>query len=89
MASLTGKSIRKLFLHDKPFMLLQAINDSNGRVYAAMVSKKIDCSYAYIVKLIKLMNSLGLLIVDDSNHKKTVMITQKGKKLLKLISEIK
>ncbi len=89
MTSMDGKSVKKLFLHDKPFMLLQAINDSNGHVYAAMVSKKIDCSYAYIVKLIRLMSKMSLLMVDENNHKKTVIITPKGKKLLKTLSEIK
>ena len=50
-------SVNKLFLHDKPFLLLKVINDSRSPVYAASISKKIDCSYAYIVRLIKIMTS--------------------------------
>ncbi|MCL4398348.1 hypothetical protein M1137_00930 [Candidatus Parvarchaeota archaeon] len=82
------KSINKLFLHDKPFLLLKVINDSRQPVYAAMISKKIDCSYAYIVRLIKMMNKMGLIYFDGSNHKKIINLTQKGKKILKFLSEI-
>ena len=82
------KSINKLFLHDKPFLLLKVINDSRQPVYAAMISKKIDCSYAYIVRLIKVMNKMGLIYFDGSNHKKIINLTQKGKKILKFLSEI-
>jgi predicted transcriptional regulator len=82
------KSINKLFLHDKPFLLLKVINDSRQPVYAAMISKKIDCSYAYIIRLIKVMNKMGLIYFDGSNHKKIINLTQKGKKILKFLSEI-
>jgi predicted transcriptional regulator len=82
-------SIAKLFLHDKPFLLLKVINDSKSPVYAAMISKKIDCSYAYIVRLIKVMNKIGITYFEGSNHKKIINLTQKGKKIFKLMSEIK
>ncbi|MCL4400696.1 hypothetical protein M1316_01835 [Candidatus Parvarchaeota archaeon] len=55
----TKKTTRRLLLHEKPFMLLQTIANNDGRIYSARISKKIDCSYAYIVKLIKVMNKLG------------------------------
>ncbi len=82
-------SINKLFLHDKPFLILKAINDSKSQMYAAIISKKIDCSYAYIVKLIKLMNKMGLTYFEGNNHKKLINLTPKGKKIFKLLSEIK
>ncbi len=82
------KWTRKLFLHEKPFMLLQAISSNEGRVYSAMMSKKIDCSYAYIVKLIKVMNRLGITSFDGSKHKKMIRLTPKGKKIYKLLSEL-
>ncbi|MEM0142706.1 MAG: hypothetical protein QXL94_01935 [Candidatus Parvarchaeum sp.] len=81
-------SITKLFLHDKPFLLLKAINESRQPVYATMISKKIDCSYAYIVRLIKIMGKLGLIYFEGNNHRKIINLTQKGKKILRLLSEI-
>jgi predicted transcriptional regulator len=82
------KSINKLFLHDKPFMLLKVINDSSSPVYAASISKKIDCSYAYIVRLIKVMHNKGIVEFEGNSHKKIINLTPKGKKILKLLSEI-
>jgi predicted transcriptional regulator len=79
------KSINKLFLHDKPFMLLK---DSSSPVYAASISKKIDCSYAYIVRLIKVMHNKGIVEFEGNSHKKIINLTPKGKKILKLLSEI-
>ncbi len=82
------KTIRNLLLHDKPFMLLQTISNNDGRIYSAMMSKKIDCSYAYIVKLIKVMNKLGLTTFEETKHKKMIRLTPKGKKIFKLLSEV-
>jgi predicted transcriptional regulator len=82
------KSVRKLFLHEKPFLLLQTISSNEGRIYSAMIAKKIDCSYAYIVKLIKSMNRLGLTAFENTKHKKIIRLTQKGKRIFKLLSEI-
>ena len=82
------KQARKLFLHDKPFLLLQMIYSNDGRVYSAMISKKIDCSYAYIVKLIKVMNKLGITSFEETKHKKMIRLTAKGKKIFKALSEI-
>jgi DNA-binding MarR family transcriptional regulator len=82
------KSIAKLFLHDKPFLLLKAISESRQPVYATMISKKIDCSYAYIVRLIKIMNKLGLIDFEGSNHKKILNLTPKGKKIFKALFEL-
>lgn len=81
-------SVSKLFLHDKPFLLLKVINDSRSPVYAASISKKIDCSYAYIVRLIKIMNNMGITYFEGNNHKKIINLTSKGKKIFKLMSEI-
>ncbi|MCL5016811.1 MAG: hypothetical protein M1441_01560 [Candidatus Parvarchaeota archaeon] len=84
----SSKSLRKLFLHDKPFILLQVINENDGRIYPAMISKKIDCSYAYVVKLVTLMDKMGLLSSDGNPHKKLLSLTQKGKKIFKLLSDL-
>jgi DNA-binding MarR family transcriptional regulator len=81
-------SVAKLFLHDKPFLLLKAINESRQPAYATMISKKIDCSYAYIVRLIKVMKKMDLVYFEGNNHKKIINLTQKGKKMFKLLSEI-
>jgi predicted transcriptional regulator len=81
-------SVNKLFLHDKPFLLLKVINDSRSPVYAASISKKIDCSYAYIVRLIKIMNKMDITYFEGNNHKKIINLTPKGKKIFKLLSEI-
>ncbi len=79
--------VTKIFFRDKPFMLLQIIYYNNGKVYSAMISKKIDCSYAYIVKLLKIMNRLGITYFEGSRHKKMVCLSNKGKRLFKYLEE--
>jgi predicted transcriptional regulator len=88
MADVKPKNqVMKLFLHDKPFLILRAIYYNDGHAYSASISKKVDCSYAYIVKLITLMNKLGLTSFEETKHKKTIRITIKGKKLFKALAE--
>ncbi|EEZ93264.1 MAG: hypothetical protein BJBARM4_0198 [Candidatus Parvarchaeum acidiphilum ARMAN-4] len=82
------KSINKLFLRDKPFLLLRTINESTQPVYATLLSKKIDCSYAYIVKLIKIMNKMDLIDFEVRDRKKIINLTQKGKKIFKILYEL-
>lgn len=69
-------------------MLLKVINDSRSPVYAASISKKIDCSYSYIVRLIKVMNKVGITYFEGNNHKKIIGLTPKGKKIFRLLSDI-
>ncbi len=83
-----NKAIRRLFLHEKPFMLLKIIASNDGSAYSAMVAKRIDCSYTYIIKLIKKMTELGIITAEGNSHKKLLKLTYSGKRIYKLISDI-
>ena len=66
MADVKPKNqVMKLFLHDKPFLILRAIYYNDGHAYSASISKKVDCSYAYIVKLI----TVGLVEKIDGKYR--------------------
>ncbi len=78
-------AIKKLFLHDKPFILLKFLYYNNGIVHSAAISKKIDCSYAYITRLISRMEELGIIETDKLKHKKLIRLTQKGIKIFKAL----
>ncbi|MCL4399457.1 MarR family winged helix-turn-helix transcriptional regulator [Candidatus Parvarchaeota archaeon] len=80
--------VKKMFFHKKPFLLLSIINDNDGKMYPASISKKIDCSYAYIVKLLKMMNNIGLISYEGTNHKRIIRLTLKGKKVFKALSSV-
>jgi predicted transcriptional regulator len=83
-----NKAIRRLFLHEKPFILLKMIASNDGNMYSAMAAKRIDCSYAYIIKLIKKMIELGIITSNGTSHKKLLKLTTNGKRIYKLVSEI-
>ncbi len=83
-----NKAIQKLFLHEKPFILLKMIASNDGSMYSAMAAKKIDCSYAYIIKLIKKMTALNIITANSTSHKKLLKLTSNGKRIYKLVSEI-
>ncbi|MGC8516496.1 MAG: hypothetical protein ACP5MT_01195 [Candidatus Acidifodinimicrobium sp.] len=80
--------IQKLFLHNKPFLILKMIYYNDNHTYAAIISRKIDCSYSYIVKLLNKMSKLDIVKVSNDKHKRIVKLTDKGKKLFKLLLEV-
>ncbi|MCW1294169.1 MAG: hypothetical protein OH316_00270 [Candidatus Parvarchaeota archaeon] len=77
--------VQRLFLHSKPFLILKMIYFNDNHVYAAIISRKIDCSYSYIVKLLNKMSKLDIVKVSNDRHKKIIKLTDKGKKLFKLL----
>ncbi len=81
--------ITKLLFHEKPFLLLKTLYYDHGNSYAASISKKVDCSYSYTVKLLNKMNKFGLVKIENTKHKKIVKLTDKGKQIFKLMLGIK
>lgn len=81
--------ITKLLFHEKPFLLLKTLYYDHGNSYAALISKKVDCSYSYTVKLLNKMNKLGLVKIENTKHKKIVKLTDRGREIFKLMLEIK
>ncbi|MBE5729586.1 winged helix-turn-helix transcriptional regulator [Candidatus Parvarchaeota archaeon] len=80
--------IQKLLLHSKPFLILKMIYYNDNHTYAAVISRKIDCSYSYIVKLLNKMSKLDIVKVSSDKHRKIIKLTDKGKKLFKLLMTI-
>ncbi|MCW1292105.1 MAG: MarR family transcriptional regulator [Candidatus Rehaiarchaeum fermentans] len=81
-----GKISRFLFKR-KPFLVLKHLSVEDN-IYAAQMAKKINCSYAYIIRLLKDMEKLGLIYIEKNRSTRIIKLTKKGRNICEKISEI-
>lgn len=79
--------ISKFVFKRKPYLVLKALSLQDN-VYAAQIAKKINCSYAYIVRLLQQMEKLGLIYVEKNKNARIIKLTKKGKALCQYVNEI-
>jgi DNA-binding MarR family transcriptional regulator len=79
--------IARFIFKRKPYLLLKALRSKDG-IYSAQLAKQIDCSYAYIVRLINQMEKLGLVYIERTKNVNYIKLTKKGRQLIDLISNI-
>lgn len=87
------KNLVKLFLRDKPASILKRIYscaDKNGKCYASVIAKDVDCTYSHTVRIIQTFQKEDLISFKKGGRIKTVQLTKKGNKiaetLIKLLS---
>ncbi|MCD6590386.1 MAG: MarR family transcriptional regulator [Candidatus Aenigmarchaeota archaeon] len=67
-----------LFLRDKPAKILLALKTSKTPVYATLLSKAADCTYSHTVKILDILEQMGVVIFDKKGRIKTVKLTDEG-----------
>ncbi len=67
-----------LFLQEKPVKALLAIKSENKPIYPAIISKKIDSTYAHTLNVIDSLNELGLVSFEEMGRLKLVKLTEFG-----------
>jgi len=67
-----------LFLQEKPVKALLAIKSENKPIYPAIISKKIDSTYAHTLNVIDILNELKLVSFEEMGRLKLVKLTEFG-----------
>jgi predicted transcriptional regulator len=77
--SRVGKDkLENMFLHEKPAKLLIRIKEGDGKKYASILSKEVDCTYSHCIRILQEMNKLGLITFKKGGRTKRVQMTKAG-----------
>ena len=68
-----------IFFREKPAIMLISLKNANGSTYASSLSKKVDCTYSHVVKILQKMEDLGLIDFEKYGRLKLLKLTKKGK----------
>jgi predicted transcriptional regulator len=89
VACLKPKEIFKVFLREKPAMMLVSLKNCKSEIYASSLAKEIDCTYSHVVKILQQMQREGLVNFDKQGRLKLLTLTKKGSEIASHIDNIK
>ncbi|NIO22976.1 MAG: hypothetical protein GTN38_03030 [Candidatus Aenigmarchaeota archaeon] len=80
MANAKGQKpvLEDLFLREKPARILLALKTSKIPVYATILSKEADCTYSHTIKILDVLQNMGLVVFDKKGRIKGVKLTDDG-----------
>lgn len=79
--SLRGKEkpvLEDLFLREKPARIILSLKTAKNHVYATILSKEADCTYSHTIKILDVLESMGLVTFDKKGRIKGVKLTNDG-----------
>ncbi len=77
-----------VFFQDKPTkMLIEMYMNSTEPMYGSTLAKRIDCTYSHVIKIVKIFEKYGLINVHRKGRLNLIELTERGRKVAKLISE--
>jgi len=68
-----------LFFRRKPAMMLVSLKKNTRMRYGSILAKEVDCTYSHAVKILQILEELGLVEFDKKGRIKLVKLTKKGK----------
>jgi predicted transcriptional regulator len=84
MAELASEKpvLEDLFLREKPARILLALKMAKDRskeiVYATILSKEADCTYSHTIKILDVLQKMGLVLFEKKGRIKRVKLTEDG-----------
>ena len=79
--------LEDMFLHSKPVNIL--VQMKNGKKYASILSKEVDCTYSHTVRILQQMQKLGLVTFEKKGRIKMVTATPFGEEIANLLDNLK
>ncbi len=70
--------LEDLFLREKPARILLALKTAKTHVYATILSKEADCTYSHTIKILDILQKMGLVEFDKKGRIKGVKLTDDG-----------
>ena len=75
------RAIIEVLFRDKPFMVLNALRNSIGRINASEVARQAKCTYSHTHKTLMLFEENRLVSFDRSGARPIISLTEKGNQL--------
>lgn len=70
--------LEDLFLRDKPAKILLSLKTAKDSVYATILSKEADCTYSHTIKILGILEKLGIVKSEKSGRIRKVVLTDDG-----------
>jgi len=78
-----------LFFRRKPALMMLALKNSSKAKYGSVLAKEVDCTYSHAVKILQILEKLGLVTFDKKGRIKLIKMTKKGEEVADNIEKIK
>ncbi|MEW5996488.1 MAG: hypothetical protein AB1657_02745 [Candidatus Micrarchaeota archaeon] len=74
-------------LRDKPARVFSLLK--NKSTYLSDIAKETGTTYVYITHLISFLQQKGLVTIQSTGKKKTVLLTEKGKEVANAVEDLR
>ncbi len=67
-----------IFFRRKPALMLIALKKVSRARYGSILAKEVDCTYSHAVKILQILEQLGLVVFEKQGRIKLIKLTKKG-----------
>ena len=68
----------EIFFRRKPAMMLVSLKRNARMRYGSVLAKEVDCTYSHAVKILQVLQDLGLIEFEKKGRVKLIKLTKKG-----------
>ena len=79
----------EVFFRKKPALMLIALKKSSKMRYGSVLAKEVDCTYSHAVKILQVLEKLGLVVFEKKGRIKLIKLTKKGQEIADHMDNIK
>ena len=79
----------EVFFRKKPALMLIALKKSRKMRYGSVLAKEVDCTYSHAVKILQVLEKLGLVVFEKKGRIKLIKLTKKGQEIADHMDNIK
>ena len=79
----------EVFFRKKPALMLISLKKSNKARYGSVLAKEVDCTYSHAVKILQVLEKLGLVSFEKKGRIKLIKLTKRGQEISDNIDNIK
>ena len=78
-----------VFFRRKPALMLVALKKLTKARYGSVLAKEVDCTYSHAVKILQILEQLGLVVFEKKGRMKLIKLTKKGQEIADNIENIR
>ena len=78
-----------IFFRRKPALMLVALKKVSKARYGSMLAKEVDCTYSHAVKILQMLEKIGLVVFEKQGRIKLIKLTKKGEEIADHIDSIR
>ena len=78
-----------IFFRRKPALMLIALKKVSRARYGSMLAKEVDCTYRHAVKILQMLEKIGLVVFEKQGRIKLIKLTKKGEEIADHIDSIR